>query len=287
MSLSKTFKFKEAKNAVCFVCSHILNKERPILYASHRYMDDVYVDFSFGQADTSWQFLCGENNHTDDTIQIISLEQVTKIDPTINDLHALALGFYAQRKEVGKRWELAYIERPKKIAIITSQVLGQMQQSDEFADNWDSKPQKLSWFNNQKISINYANFNPSENLNFLKEADKVAKSILEMTTSDRLLTSKYVYQNYLDYLEEGGVDEELRQDVKNPEEIWRFIELESISIQERNKEVYALFELTCHWGDQTDYVYEYFFQMVFNNQAKLTRVSRADGDIDGDGMITW
>ncbi len=286
MNLNKTFKFKEAKNTACFVCSHVLNKERSILYASHSYMGDVYVDFSSGQADTSWQFLCGENNHTDDTIQIISLEQVTKIDPTINDLHALALGFYAQRKEIGKRWELAYLEGSEKIAIITSQVLGQMQQSTEFEEYWAAEPQKLPWFNGQEVSIQYTNFNPNEDLDFLKEADEVAKNILAMTTSDRLLTSKHVYQSYLDYLEDGGADEEPRENIKKPEEIWHFIELESITIKEQNDTVYAMFELICHWGDETDYVYEYIFQMVFNNQAKLTRVSAADGEIDGEGMIT-
>ncbi len=283
MSLSKTFKFKEAKNTTCFVCNHVLNKERPILYASYSYIDDVYVDFSSGQADTSWQFLCGKEDHTDDSIRIIGLEQATKIDNTINKVYPLSPGFCAKRKKVSGDWKVTRLEGPEKIAIITSQILGQIQQSTEFKDYWIAEPQKFPWFNNQEVSIQYANFNPKEDLNFLKKADEVVKNILAMTTADRLLTSKYVYQSYLNHLEDAGADEEPRQNIKKPEEIWQFIELESITIQE---EAYAIFELIGHWGDQTDYVYQYFFKMVFNNQAKLTRVSRADDNIDGDGMIT-
>ncbi len=29
------YKFKEAENTACFVCDHVLSKQRPILYATH------------------------------------------------------------------------------------------------------------------------------------------------------------------------------------------------------------------------------------------------------------
>jgi len=106
-----------------------------------------------------------------------------------------------------------------------------------------------------------------------------------MTEHDR---SKYVYQNCMDFLESIGYDERDKPlwDMKNPEEVWNFVRLSSINI-ERNfsddEKVYAVFYFECDWED------EHGLQLVFNNQAKLTRVSAIDGDLTGykgDGMIT-
>lgn len=86
------YKFKEAENTACFVCDHVLSKQRPILYAAH------------DKEDSSWQFLCGQNDHTEANAKIISLKQATEIDSTINDLFEMPLGVGAERKTTKDKW---------------------------------------------------------------------------------------------------------------------------------------------------------------------------------------
>ena len=87
------FKFNESENTACFVCDHVLKRERPILYASHE------------KEDGAWQFLCGQNDHDVANAKIISLKQATEIDPTINDLHEMPLGVGAERQTVESSWK--------------------------------------------------------------------------------------------------------------------------------------------------------------------------------------
>ena len=180
------------------------------------------------------------------------------------------------------------LPKPITQTAIKSSILGEMQQDTDFNDWWKSKPKKLPWFKDEHIAIDYVNFNPNEDLNFIKEADETIKNILAMTEYDRLLASKYVYQNCMDFLESIGYEERDKPlwDMKKPKEVWSFVRLSSISI-ERNfsedKKIYAIFYFECDWED------EHGLQLVFNNQAKLTRVSAIDSDItgwEGDGMIT-
>jgi hypothetical protein len=89
---STAYKFKEPENTVCFVCDHVLNKERIILYAAHDKEDGL------------WQFLCGQNDHTVINAKLISLKQATEIDATINDLFEMPLGVGAERKSKSDKW---------------------------------------------------------------------------------------------------------------------------------------------------------------------------------------
>ena len=86
------YKFKEAENTACFVCDHVLSKQRAILYVAH------------DKEDGSWQFLCGQDDHTDANAKIISLKQATEIDSTINDLYEMPLGVGAERKNTKDKW---------------------------------------------------------------------------------------------------------------------------------------------------------------------------------------
>ena len=86
------FKFKEPANTACFVCDHVAYKTRPILYTTHE------------AEDGAWQFLCGFKDHSEANIKIISLKQVTEIDPSINDLHAMPLGAGVERRSINDKW---------------------------------------------------------------------------------------------------------------------------------------------------------------------------------------
>jgi hypothetical protein len=87
------FKFQEPSDTACFVCDHVFNNERPILFVSH------------DKPDGSWQFLCGDDDHHDDSIRIISLKQTTERDSTINDLYEMPIGICTEREKVGGKWE--------------------------------------------------------------------------------------------------------------------------------------------------------------------------------------
>jgi len=86
------YKFKEPKNTACFVCDHVLNKERDIHFVTH------------DKDDSSWQFLCGVDDHSDDNIRIISIEQAIKLDNSINDLYEMPEGVGAEREKIGAKW---------------------------------------------------------------------------------------------------------------------------------------------------------------------------------------
>ncbi len=92
------YKFKEPKNTACFVCDHVLSKKRDILFVTH------------DNDDSSWQFLCGGDDHSEANIKIISMEQATDLDSTINDLFEMPEGVGAERGKKGEKW------KPFKIA---------------------------------------------------------------------------------------------------------------------------------------------------------------------------
>jgi hypothetical protein len=87
------YKFFEAGNTACFVCDHVMYRQRPILLVTH------------DNEDSSWQFLCGQDDHTEANIKIISLRQITEIDQTVNDLFEMPLGVAAERTTVNDKWE--------------------------------------------------------------------------------------------------------------------------------------------------------------------------------------
>jgi hypothetical protein len=91
-SKKSDYKFTEPKDAACFICNHILDGERPILYASH------------DKDDSSWQFLCGQDDHTAENIRIIGLGQAAEIDNSLNDLYEMPIGVCAERNKVGDNW---------------------------------------------------------------------------------------------------------------------------------------------------------------------------------------
>ncbi len=86
------FKFNEPENTACIVCNHVLDNQHPILYVTH------------DEDDGGWQFLCGQDDHTQDDAKIISLKQVVEIDQTINELYDLPLGIGVMRNDVKSKW---------------------------------------------------------------------------------------------------------------------------------------------------------------------------------------
>ena len=89
---AEAFPFDESPNTATFVCVHVMEKQRPILYAT--YDEDGYR-----------QFLCGAE-HTAEEARLVSLESVWEQDKTVGELVQMECGQRAHRKDEHSRWEM-------------------------------------------------------------------------------------------------------------------------------------------------------------------------------------
>ena len=90
--MEKKFPFEDEPNTATFVCSHVLNGERPILYVSHD--EDGY-----------WQFLCG-GQHTEEDAKIVSLTKAFQLDESVGELAAMDYGKTAERESPEDGWRI-------------------------------------------------------------------------------------------------------------------------------------------------------------------------------------
>jgi hypothetical protein len=85
------FKFYEERNLGVFTTYHVL-EGKPIIWAYHN-------------EDGDWQFHSEESPNIEDA-KIVCLEEITKIDPSINDIYHLECGYRASRKNKNDDWEI-------------------------------------------------------------------------------------------------------------------------------------------------------------------------------------
>jgi Domain of unknown function (DUF4262) len=84
------FKFREVKNLAVFTTRQWTDLKKPILRVVH-------------DTDGEWQFLTGDQMPED--IKIVALEEMTKVDKTLNDIFNLDYGEQASRGFIGDRWD--------------------------------------------------------------------------------------------------------------------------------------------------------------------------------------
>lgn len=85
------YPFEEDPRTATITCCHVLDGERPILFASH------------DEDDGMWQFLCGDE-HTEDDARVIGLGEAFAIDESIGALASLPCGYCAEREAPDARW---------------------------------------------------------------------------------------------------------------------------------------------------------------------------------------
>jgi hypothetical protein len=85
--------FSDPENTACFTCVHVLEGNSPILHVTH------------DEDDGGWQFLCGQESHTEEDAKIISIKEATEIDPSINGLYEMPLGVGAERETKDSEWK--------------------------------------------------------------------------------------------------------------------------------------------------------------------------------------
>lgn len=72
---------------------HVLDDHADVLYVTH------------DSDDGTWQFLCGAEHHAPEDAKMVSLGQVVVLDPTLNALHDMPLGYGATRSATNADWE--------------------------------------------------------------------------------------------------------------------------------------------------------------------------------------
>ena len=82
---------------------------------------------------------------------------------------------------------------------ITSSIIGELKQNDQFEDWWESEPIGIRFFDDKKLKITFMDLVPENDPNFIKEADQALKSFLEKKTNDRLELSELAYQNCMNF----------------------------------------------------------------------------------------
>jgi len=86
------FRFYEEKNTCVYTTKQAINSE-PILYVYHN-------------DDGAWQFHTSLEPNLDDAM-LVALEEITKLDPSINDIYHLQYGWWAWRGSKESAWQFA------------------------------------------------------------------------------------------------------------------------------------------------------------------------------------
>ena len=85
------YPFHWQKNVMAITSTHITEHNKPILLVSR---------YSF---DYNWAFLSGQPITTEE-MQLVSMEQIIKIDPTILNVATLEPGWSAKRNSISDKW---------------------------------------------------------------------------------------------------------------------------------------------------------------------------------------
>lgn len=85
--------FKDLPQTAVYTTKSIVNKQKDVLIVFH------------DEEDGAWQFLDGGKLSKDEAM-IISLEEMTTIDPTIRYLADMEIGYFAVREDIDSDWEI-------------------------------------------------------------------------------------------------------------------------------------------------------------------------------------
>ena len=91
MTLHNEWPFADLKNVAVITLKSIVKSGKPILHVAH------------DADDGTWQFL-DASTVSEANASVVSLEEITRIDPTVMELADLPVGWYADRSALGESW---------------------------------------------------------------------------------------------------------------------------------------------------------------------------------------
>ncbi|WP_286920402.1 DUF6985 domain-containing protein [Flavobacterium sp. UBA4197] len=162
--------------------------------------------------------------------------------------------------------------------VIKSNIIGEFKQDETFSDWWKSSAIEIPFLDNLKLEIIFMDFEPEYDRTFIQEADQSLTNFLKLTTNDRRSISGLVFNNCMNFLADVGFDEadEALRQIKNENEIWKFIQPTEIYISRRHSgdnDIYLQIACECDWEE------EHGLQLVFRQGKRLTRISGQDGHL--------
>ncbi len=102
------YPFSEHPEKLVFTCCHFLEGEKPLTFAAHHFDDN------------NWQFLCSEH-HADTDAVIITIGELLELDPSIEELCDLPVGYLATRKNKNAKWISSRIPNENAYSVNTNQ----------------------------------------------------------------------------------------------------------------------------------------------------------------------
>ncbi len=161
---------------------------------------------------------------------------------------------------------------------ITSKIIGRLKQKNSFHDWWKSDEIEIPFFDNDKLTITFMDFEPEHDNSFIDEADEALTNFLNLKAEDRNLISDLAHKNCMDFLDTVGFDnaDEPFRLITDKNKIWNFIHPTEIYIKRRpykEQEIYVQVSCECDWEQ------EHGLQLVFRQGKKLTRISDQDGHL--------
>ncbi|MFM9950047.1 MAG: DUF6985 domain-containing protein [Saprospiraceae bacterium] len=161
---------------------------------------------------------------------------------------------------------------------IISSVIGQLKQDKNLPEWWVSDEIEIPFFDNEKLTITFMDFEPAEDKTFIDEADQALTNFLKLNINDRNSISDLVHKNCIDFLDAIEFDEDNDQlkQLNNKHEIWNFVYPTALFVTRRNRrdhDIYVSIDCDCEWEQ------EHGLQLVFRQGKKLTRVSAIDGHL--------
>jgi len=161
---------------------------------------------------------------------------------------------------------------------ITSQVLGQLVQDNQFKDWWIIDNISIPLFDNKSMPITFMNFEPEVDKKFIAEADIAFTNFLNLSNSDKAVLTEIVYRNYIDTINAIGRDNVKPElaDLKNKEGVWDFVNPTEIFITRRHRrdmDIYISVSCGCDWEE------EHGLELIFRQGKKLTKIGGHDGHL--------
>ena len=92
--MSTDWRFEEPENVGVISLKQIVNDGQPILHVTH------------DTDDGGWQFLGWEDAKEDD-VKIVALSTIVRLDPSVQELADLPLGWHAWRRASDQPWQRA------------------------------------------------------------------------------------------------------------------------------------------------------------------------------------
>lgn len=206
---------------------------------------------------------------------VISTEEYGDVSTNMNELgRKLLYGTKSadERLEIFKSLQDDIIQKGKAKVVkteVVSTVLGKMKVG-EFDDWWVSKAVEIPYWSGKRFAILFFDYTPSEDLQFMADADTLLGAFFERSDEDRVSElTQVLYQDCIDYVEDVWDEENdvLRELANLPSEndVWNHVTLSEIYLQRDNQtdEVQLTLDCDCAWDD------EHGIRLVYNSKAQF------------------